>query len=96
VEDLKDYNFDPSTIPNYSSNLDSSLASNSTLSIASLTKLFGLKVQTPPQLPYNTLVIPILLDTLETSKTKINKERSLASKTIYKSIDLKGIETPEP
>ena len=48
AEDLKDYNFNPSTIPNYSSNLDSSLASNSTLSIASLTKLFSLKVWTPP------------------------------------------------
>jgi len=44
AEDLKDNDFDPSTIPNYSSNLDSSLASNSTLSIASLTKLFGLEV----------------------------------------------------
>ena len=44
AEDLEDNNFDPSTIPNYSSNLDSSLASNSTLSIASLTKLFSLKV----------------------------------------------------
>ena len=33
AEDLKDNNFNPSTIPNYSSNLDSSLASNSTLSI---------------------------------------------------------------
>ena len=47
AEDLKDYNFDPSTIPNYFSDLDSSLASNSTLSIASLTKLFSLKVRTP-------------------------------------------------
>ena len=46
AEDPKDNNFNPSTIPNYSSNLDSSLASNSTLSIASLTKLFSLKVWT--------------------------------------------------
>jgi hypothetical protein len=76
AEDLKDNNFDPSTIPNYSSNLDSSLASNSTLSIASLTKLFGLKVRTPLQLPRKTLVIPILLDTPETSKTEINEELS--------------------
>jgi len=44
IEDLKDNDFDPSTIPNYSSDLDSPLASNSTLSVASLTKLFGLKV----------------------------------------------------
>jgi len=44
MEDLKDNNFNPSTIPNYSSNLNSFLASNSTLSIASLIKLFGLKV----------------------------------------------------
>jgi hypothetical protein len=48
AEDLKDYDFDPSTIPDYSSDLDSSLASNSTLSVASLTELFGLKVRTPP------------------------------------------------
>ena len=48
AEDLKDNDFDPSTIPDYSSDLDSSLASNSTLSIASLTKLFSLKVRTPP------------------------------------------------
>ena len=48
MEDLKDYNFNPSTIPNYSSDLDSSLAFNSTLSIASLTKLFSLKVRIPP------------------------------------------------
>ena len=48
TEDLKDNNFDPSTISNYSSDLDSSLASNSTLSIASLTKLFSLEVWTPP------------------------------------------------
>jgi hypothetical protein len=47
AKDLKDNDFNPSTIPNYSSDLDSSLASNSTLSIASLTKLFGLKVRTP-------------------------------------------------
>ena len=47
AEDPKDNDFDPSTIPNYSSDLDSSLASNSTLSIASLTELFSLKVQTP-------------------------------------------------
>jgi len=48
AEDLKDYNFDPNTIPNYSSDLDSSLAFNSTLSVASLTELFSLKVRTPP------------------------------------------------
>ena len=48
VEDLKDNNFNPSTISDYSSDLDSSLASNSTLSIASLTKLFSLEVWTPP------------------------------------------------
>ena len=47
TEDPKDNNFDPSTIPNYSSDLDSSLASNSTLFVASLTKLFGLEVRTP-------------------------------------------------
>ena len=47
AEDLKDDDFNPSTIPNYFSNLDSSLASNSTLSVASLTKLFRLKVRTP-------------------------------------------------
>ena len=47
AEDLEDYDFDPSTISNNSSNLDSSLASNSTLSIASLTKLISLKVRTP-------------------------------------------------
>ena len=76
AENLKDHNFDPSTIPDCSSNLDCSLASNSTLSVASLTKLFGLKVRTPLQLPHKTLVIPILLDTLETSKTKIDKELS--------------------
>ena len=44
AENLKDHNFDPSTIPNYSSDLGYSLASDSTLSVASLTKLFGLKV----------------------------------------------------
>ena len=47
AEDLKDNDFDPSTIPDYSSDLDSSLASNSTLSVASLTELFGLEVRTP-------------------------------------------------
>jgi len=47
VENLKDYNFNPSTIPNCSSDLDYSLAFNSTLFVASLTKLFGLKVRTP-------------------------------------------------
>jgi len=47
TENLKDYNFNPSTIPNCSSNLDCSLASNSTLSVASLTELFSLKVRTP-------------------------------------------------
>ena len=47
AEDLEDNDFNPSTISNYSSDLDSSLASNSTLSIASSTKLFSLKVRTP-------------------------------------------------
>jgi hypothetical protein len=47
AEDLKDNNFDPSTISNYFSDLDSSLVFNSTLFIASLTKLFGLEVWTP-------------------------------------------------
>jgi len=47
AEDPKDNNFNPSTIPNYSSDLDSFLASNSTLSVASLTELFDLKVRTP-------------------------------------------------
>jgi len=40
--------FNPSTIPIYSSNLNNSLISNSILSIASLNELFGLKAQTPP------------------------------------------------
>jgi hypothetical protein len=44
TEDLEDNDFDPSTISNYFSNLDSSLASNSILSVASLTELFSLEV----------------------------------------------------
>jgi len=47
AEDLEDNNFDPNTIPNYSSDSNSSLASNSTLSVASLTELFGLEVRSP-------------------------------------------------
>jgi hypothetical protein len=44
AEDLEDNNFDPNTIFNYSSDLDSSLTFNSTFSVASLTKLFSLEV----------------------------------------------------
>jgi hypothetical protein len=96
AEDLEDHDFDPSTIPDYSSDSDCSLASDSTLSVASSTELFGLEVRTPLQLPRKTSVIPILSDTPETSETEIDEEPSQASETTYESVELEGVETPEP
>src|ERR1700722_9694208 len=85
TEDFEDQDFNPNTIPDYSSDSDNSLVSDSTLSIASSTELFGLEARTPP-LPPKTSTISIPSDTPEDSETETNEELPRFSETTPESI----------